>query len=111
MKLLEDLADLAQLEKLKEEHMIKRDTTETIYEYDKEGKLIKKTVTETHEEEEGTTLTYPFCPCPTNPCTPTNDPNKNLWQQPYVTWSNAGPITPTLNDPVTYTNITTTAHN
>lgn len=37
--------------------MIKRDTTETIYEYDKEGKLIKKTVTETHEEEEGTTLT------------------------------------------------------
>lgn len=31
--------------------MIKRDITETIYEYDKEGKLIKKTVTETHEED------------------------------------------------------------
>ena len=30
--------------------MIKRDTVETIYEYDKEGKLIKKTVVETHEE-------------------------------------------------------------
>lgn len=55
--------------------MIKRDTTETIYEYDKEGKLIKKTVTETHEEEEGTTLTYPAYP--TNPCGPTNDPNEN----------------------------------
>lgn len=32
--------------------MIKRDITETIYEYDNEGKLIRKTVTETHEEEE-----------------------------------------------------------
>lgn len=50
--------------------MIKRDTTETIYEYDKEGKLIKKTVTETHETEEGTTLTYPTYHSLTNPCTP-----------------------------------------
>ena len=91
--------------------MIKRDITETIYEYDKEGKLIKKTVTETHEEEEGTTLTYP---CPINPCAPnTETPNNDWWRNPYVTWSNAGPITPTatLNDPVTYTNTTTTAHN
>jgi hypothetical protein len=32
--------------------MIKRDITETVYEYDKEGKLLKKTVTETHEEED-----------------------------------------------------------
>jgi hypothetical protein len=31
--------------------MIKRDITETVYEYDKEGKLVKKTVTEKHEEE------------------------------------------------------------
>jgi len=31
--------------------MIKRDITETIYEYDKEGKLVKKTVIEKHEEE------------------------------------------------------------
>lgn len=54
--------------------MIKRDTTETIYEYDKEGKLIKKTVTETHEEEEGTTLTYPY---PINPCNPSTDPPSN----------------------------------
>ena len=39
--------------------MIKRDITETVYEYDKEGKLLKKTVTETHEEEDNTTVTYP----------------------------------------------------
>ncbi len=39
--------------------MIKRDITETIYEYDKEGKLLKKTVTETHEEENNTVTTYP----------------------------------------------------
>lgn len=39
--------------------MIKRDITETVYEYDKEGKLVKKTVTETHEEENNTITTYP----------------------------------------------------
>lgn len=94
--------------------MIKRDTTETIYEYDKEGKLIKKTVTETHEEEEGTILTYPAYP--TNPCGPTNDPNKNWWKQPYVTWSNADPLTTTLTQDVSgdvsgSVNTTTTAHN
>ncbi len=41
--------------------MIKRDIVETIYEYDKESKLIRKTVTETHEEEDtvyGHTTTY-----------------------------------------------------
>ena len=32
--------------------MIKRDITETVYEYDKEGKLVKKTVIERHEEEQ-----------------------------------------------------------
>jgi YD repeat-containing protein len=37
--------------------MIKRDITETIYEYDKEGKLIRKTVTETHEEDTNVTNT------------------------------------------------------
>ena len=86
--------------------MIKRDITETIYEYDKEGKLVKKIVTETHEEEEGTTLTYPY---PINPCTPnTGTPKDDWWRQPYVT--NAGQITPTatLNNPVTYSNTTTT---
>ena len=39
--------------------MIKRNITKTIYEYDKEGKLIRKTVTETHEEENNTITTYP----------------------------------------------------
>jgi hypothetical protein len=39
--------------------MIKRDIVETVYEYDKEGKLLKKTVTETHEEETNTVTTYP----------------------------------------------------
>ena len=44
--------------------MIKRDIVETVYEYDSEGKLLKKTVTETHEEEEEKTTvstwqTYP----------------------------------------------------
>ena len=32
--------------------MTKRDIVETVYEYDDEGKLLKKTVTETHEEED-----------------------------------------------------------
>lgn len=41
--------------------MIKRDITETTYEYDKEGKLVKKTVVETHEEENNTVTTnYPW---------------------------------------------------
>lgn len=40
--------------------MIKRDITETVYEYDKEGKLIKKTVTETHEEDNNTSITWPY---------------------------------------------------
>ena len=40
--------------------MIKRDITETVYEYDKEGKLVKKTVTETHEEDSNTSITYPY---------------------------------------------------
>lgn len=39
--------------------MVKRDIIETTYEYDKEGKLLKKTVIETHEEEENTVTTYP----------------------------------------------------
>lgn len=83
--------------------MIKRDTTETIYEYDKEGKLIKKTVTETHEEENGTTLTYPYI---TNPCTPgTGGPSNDWRKQPYVTLNNIDPTSTTCTD------TTTTAHN
>lgn len=40
--------------------MIKRNITETVYEYDKEGKLLKKTVIETNEEEENTISTNSF---------------------------------------------------
>lgn len=44
--------------------MIKRDIKETICEYDNEGKLLKKTIIETHEEEEDkiTTSTYQTYP-------------------------------------------------
>jgi hypothetical protein len=41
--------------------MIKRDINETTYEYDKEGKLLKKTVVTTHEEEDNVVTTnYPW---------------------------------------------------
>ena len=40
--------------------MLKRDIVETIYEYDKEGKLIKKTITETHEEDNNITTSVPY---------------------------------------------------
>lgn len=39
--------------------MIKRDIIETVHEYDNEGNLIKKTVTETHEEDNNANITYP----------------------------------------------------
>lgn len=39
--------------------MIKRDIVETVYEYDKEGKLVSKTVTETHEEDTNITTNTP----------------------------------------------------
>ena len=50
--------------------MIKRDIVETTYEYDKEGKLLKKTVIETHEEEDNTiTTSSPWTYLNgTNPC-------------------------------------------
>ena len=81
--------------------MIKRTVTETIYEYDKQGILIKKTVTETHEEEDNTTLTYPStppCPCP---CTSDRAP---WWKEPYitVTWTNG------ITSDATKSNTTTT---
>jgi YD repeat-containing protein len=34
--------------------MIKRDIIETMYEYDKNGNLVQKTVTETHEVDDET---------------------------------------------------------
>lgn len=84
--------------------MVKRDITETVYEYDKEGKLIRKTVTETHEEEEGTSYTYPLNPCPNT------TPNDNWWKYPCVTWSNdtTSDLTATKaqNNPTTQTTTT-----
>ena len=48
-QIAEDLA--AQVKHKEDKHMIKRDIVETVYEYDKEGKLVSKIVTETHEED------------------------------------------------------------
>ena len=79
--------------------MVKRTVTETIYEYDKQGNLVKKTVTETHEEEDNTTLTYPSYP--TNPC-PNTTPG-DWWKRPYITWSNG-----TTSDSSTINTTTTT---
>ena len=79
--------------------MIKRTTTETTYEYDKQGNLVKKTVTETHEEEDNTILTYPSTPL--NPC-PNTTPS-DWWKQPYVTYSNG-----TTSDSSTINTTTTT---
>lgn len=59
--------------------MIKREITETVYEYDGEGKLISKRITETKEEEDGNN---PSC---TIPITATN---------PVIT------LDPTLNDSI-----------
>ena len=47
--------------------MIKRDITETIYEYDNEGKLVRKTVTTTHEEEEEKYITSSYSTSPIQP--------------------------------------------
>ena len=84
--------------------MVKRTVTETICEYDKQGNIIKKTVTETHEEEDNTMLTYPSNPL--NPC-PNTTPRDwyttpgDWWSQPYV-W------TATTTDPSTINTTTTT---
>lgn len=41
--------------------MIKRNIVETIYEYDKDGKLTRKSVTETHEtDDENEISSYQF---------------------------------------------------
>lgn len=39
--------------------MIKRDIVETIYEYSNDGRLLKKTVVKTHEEEDNMITTSP----------------------------------------------------
>lgn len=71
--------------------MIKRDITETVYEYDKEGKLIKKTVIEKHEEE--------------NPNSILNN-HDNWWNNPTTI-----PCDKMFYDNSTGTNIATSVHN
>lgn len=46
--------------------MIKREITETVYEYDGEGKLVSKRITETKEEEDGNNPSWTI-PITTNP--------------------------------------------
>ena len=46
--------------------MIKRDITETVYEYDKDGKLVRKTITTTHETDDETR--YPSFTTGANSC-------------------------------------------
>lgn len=86
--------DLAAQEKHKEDkHMIKRDIVETVYQYDKEGKLVSKTVTETHEEDTNITTNTP----------PSYDTSRN-WP-PYITCTDSK-----TNDYVTKHKITMTAN-
>ena len=74
--------------------MIKRDIVETVYEYDKEGKLVSKIITETHEEDTNITTNTP-------PSWWTYDPSRN-WP-PYITCND----TKTNGDYVTKDKITT----
>ena len=73
-QIAEDLA--AQVKHKEGKHMIKRDIVKTVYEYDKEGKLVSKTVTETHEEDTNITTDTPSSWW-------TYDPSRN-WP-PYIT--------------------------
>ena len=77
--------------------MIKRDIVETVYEYDKEGKLVSKTVTETHEEDTNITTNTP-------PLWWTYDTSQN-WP-PYITCND----TKTNGDYVTKDKITMTTN-
>lgn len=58
--------------------MVKREITETVYEYDGESKLIKKTVTETKEED-----CYGFISTTTNLNTIQTTPSKQVFSTSY----------------------------
>ena len=71
--------------------MIKRTTTETTYEYDKDGNLVKKIVVETHEEQ---------------------DDNPNPLTYPYINWCHTGECSSTTTSaPQSATTTTTTITN
>lgn len=60
--------------------MIKREIVETVYEYDGEGKLIKKTVTQTKEEEENH---FGLISTTTNPNIIQTTPSKQIFDTSY----------------------------
>lgn len=69
--------------------MIKRHIIETIYEYDNEGKLIKKTVTETNEEDTPSlnNITIPCNPYPHGPTGVAVTPLTNVIEKDKITLS------------------------
>lgn len=69
--------------------MIKREIVETVYEYDSEGKLISKRVTETKEEEDSNSPSWTISTTTTNPAI-THIPyditlNDSICQSPNIT--------------------------
>lgn len=62
--------------------MIKKEIVETVYEYDSEGKLIKKTVTQTKEEEEEENR-YGLISTSTNPNIIQTTPSKQIFDTSY----------------------------
>ena len=67
--------------------MIKREIVETVYEYDGEGKLISKRITETKEEEDGNNPSWTIPITTTNPVI-TNIPtlNDSICESPNITY-------------------------
>ena len=69
--------------------MIKRHIVETIYEYDNEGRLIKKTVTETNEDNTTSLndITIPCNPYPYGPTGVAITPLTNVIEKDKITLS------------------------
>lgn len=63
--------------------MIKREITETVYEYDEEGKLISKKITETKEEEDGNHPSWTISTSTTNPNVIQTTPSKQVFDTSY----------------------------
>lgn len=66
--------------------MIKREIVETVYEYDGEGKLVSKRITETKEEEDGNNPSWTIPITITNPVI-IHDPtlNDSICHSPNIT--------------------------